>query len=217
MNDTIIYDSCTSKIFRKDITELCENCPLKGLILEEINEQIILEINEKKEILQKKQFEKFIQYEISCALKRMNNTKLLELKNTDYKEDPYRKTRIEKYIRNKEIIKTLNSFLLEKETENNKQPKTNPYPRIFTNYKGFEIFEYWHKKYNSKSELADMSYIYWIMTQDNFIHEGVKQNEFIKWLNNEYGIVLEKLKQLYIVKNHSRDTLYQTVIDLVNR
>lgn len=46
-----IYSKCTSTEFKTDIKQLCNKCPLVFIITNGINEQIILQATEKKEMV----------------------------------------------------------------------------------------------------------------------------------------------------------------------
>lgn len=101
------YTYCTAQEFKTDISELCEQCPLKDKIEQAIQDQIIFQAKEKKQIYTKSQFDKYIENEISAAEKSMNKVFLIE-KQQGSANDNYRQNRIETYIWNKERIKALN-------------------------------------------------------------------------------------------------------------
>ena len=96
------------------------------------------------------------------------------------------------------------------EKENNiTETKDNPHKRIFKESKHFELFEHLRKQV-TKNELAEFSFIYWVMFQDSFIDEGVKSMEFINWLSKTYEIELTELKQFNRVNTGSKPANYQT-------
>lgn len=103
--------SCTSKEFKKDISELCDKCPLTMLINIALKEQIEVQAEENSKILSKTQFNEYVYSEIENAKSAMQRVYLTELQNKEYKQDPYRSKRIELYIWNKERIRVLNTFL----------------------------------------------------------------------------------------------------------
>jgi hypothetical protein len=104
------YPYCTSKEFKTDLSELCEQCPLKEKIQQGIQDQIVFQAEEKKRIYTESQFTKYVTDEISSAEKSMNKVFLLE-KQQHGSNDGLRKNRIETYIWNKERIKALNKHL----------------------------------------------------------------------------------------------------------
>lgn len=102
-----IYPDCTAKDFKADLSELCDNCPLKDKILKDIQDIVILQAKERKEICSKGQFDKYIEEEIDSSVRSMKNVSQNE-KKLGTENDRYRKVRIEKYIGHKEKIKALN-------------------------------------------------------------------------------------------------------------
>lgn len=101
-------DNCTSKDFKTDISQLCNKCPLISKINKGLEEQIVFQAREQKEVLNKKQFEAYIENEINAHQKAKQRVFLTEKQNKNYKDDPNRAKRIELYIWNKECIKALN-------------------------------------------------------------------------------------------------------------
>lgn len=92
--------------------------------------------------------------------------------------------------------------------------KVNPHPREFKNLKAYKVFERWYQERDEKTQLADMSYVYWKLREDNLLH-NIKPAEYIDWLNDEFQISLSKLKQLHLCENQKRNRLYSTIKDLV--
>lgn len=72
------------------------------------------------------------------------------------------------------------------------QPK-NPYPSIFKNGQSFKLFALLYEDYkNSNSLLADFSFIYRMMHNQNYINFQIKPEMFKLWLSKEpYCIVLD--------------------------
>jgi hypothetical protein len=101
------YNQCTATEFKTDISELCEKCPLTKLINSGIENQIISQAQQQKEILNKEQFKNYIDDEVKNAQTAMQKVFLTEQQNKDYKTDIYRKERVKNYIWNKERIKAL--------------------------------------------------------------------------------------------------------------
>ncbi|WP_017732528.1 hypothetical protein [Nafulsella turpanensis] len=116
---------CTSEVFKKDISELCEFCPLVDIIENAIQNQIIAQADIQKEILSKPAFEGYLNREIESAQKRMEKEYLEELRNKDYKKDPGRQNRIIHFIWNKERIKALNKFFDEHDSSAKRVKKSN--------------------------------------------------------------------------------------------
>lgn len=110
-----MYSYCTSKTFKTDISQLCENCPIPKEIRHYLDVQIIAEAKEMKEVLTELDFHEYLKKEIENATEAMQSTRLIEQQNSDYEKDPNRLTRIARYIRNKERIKALNQFKNERD------------------------------------------------------------------------------------------------------
>lgn len=108
MNEKGKYTKCVSKEFKKDISELCADCPLIAEIKNGIVNQIDAQAKEQQDICTREQFEEYIRNEVSNAQDAMKRVWLTEQQNMDYKNDPHRAKRIEIYIWNKERIKALN-------------------------------------------------------------------------------------------------------------
>jgi hypothetical protein len=99
-----MYNQCTTKEFKTDISQLCDKCPLLIEIPKGIEEQIIFQAKEyfsidPKTILQ------YIESEINSAHNAMNQM-LIESK----REGAYLNNISKIYIWNKERIKALNTF-----------------------------------------------------------------------------------------------------------
>lgn len=63
----------------------------------------------------------------------------------------------------------------------------NPYPKIFTNYIGYQIFDAFRLEVITESNLlADFSYLYHALKKDEFIHDFT-QRKFIDFLAENYG------------------------------
>ncbi len=114
------YPYCTSTDFKRDIKELCENCPLPKLISKQLKIQVIPQAETQREILPQNDFEDYLRGEISRSQERMREQELVELQNKDYKKDKYRAKRIEIYLWNKEQIKVLVKYLNEQNSQKSK-------------------------------------------------------------------------------------------------
>lgn len=85
---------------------------------------------------------------------------------------------------------------------------------IFKNYIAFQIYNSLHLTYqDSKSKLADYSYIYHKMKFDNLIHRSVTNATFLDFLCDE-GIEIDKIKALKeIGKKEYRELAYSYAKD----
>lgn len=113
------YSRCTSKEFKKDISELCSKCPIVDVIEKGIKDQIVGQAVERKEILTNEQFQRYIDAEIENASEAMRRQVLTENQNRENPNDPYRPKRVEIYLWNKERIKALNKLM---ETDKGAKP-----------------------------------------------------------------------------------------------
>lgn len=181
-----IYQYCTSTTFKKDISELCENCPIPGLIKEHLTSQIVHEATINKELLNQDQFQLYINDEIKNAMEAMRRVYLTEMQNKNYQKDPHRKKRIEIYLWNKERIKVLNEFL-----SNNSDSEKNFYPRIFKNEIGYNIFKNYQQHINERYVFVEYSFLYRILIKDDMIHENITPTEFVTWLNKQFDINID--------------------------
>ncbi|GAB3995159.1 hypothetical protein GCM10028807_34600 [Spirosoma daeguense] len=101
-----IYSHCTANEFKVDLSELCPKCPLIEYISTKIDEQIVFQANQQKEILTDIQFTEYCNAEITDAQKEMREASIYVQQD---KDDPkFRSSRILSYIWNKERIKALN-------------------------------------------------------------------------------------------------------------
>ena len=91
----------------------------------------------------------------------------------------------------------------EPKVELEKSEPQNPYPKIFTSYVGFEIFEAFKSEVITDStEYADYSYLFGMLKKDDFIHD-LKHQKFIDFLAEKYGSteLAKKYNQLKFYKN----------------
>lgn len=188
------YNYCTSKIFKKDLEDLCENCPLVERINNGIKKQILFQANEKKGILSKNQFKTYLEKEIENASKSMERVFLTEQQNIEYKTDPHRKKRIEIYIWNKERIKALNSFFI-----NTEENKRNPHSHLFKKADTYHKFN----KYTQNHIVeyySDYSFLFQSLLHKELIHP-TKHLAFMKWLFKE-KYISEKHYDKFTSKGH---------------
>lgn len=59
---------CKADSFRTDISELCDNCPLRKDIPEWIEKQIVAQVKRKKELLKPERFEIWLSSEIKSSV-----------------------------------------------------------------------------------------------------------------------------------------------------
>ncbi|WP_291138609.1 hypothetical protein [Flavobacterium sp. UBA7663] len=92
------------------------------------------------------------------------------------------------------------------------EPETeNPFPEIFMDFDAYTLFNRWHSVFqNSKTKLADYSFIYRIMESEGLILES-KPLRFQKWLNGEpYKADIEDMFKTYDnCKTEHKVSLYQ--------
>jgi hypothetical protein len=96
------------------------------------------------------------------------------------------------------------------EVPNNDKEPENPHPRIFLNYKCWQLFEYWRNEVKERTQLAEFSFIFWQMQKDSLIYEDVKPTEFRNWMLKTFSIDLEPLKQLTVCKGGNKYSRYQS-------
>ncbi|GFD92204.1 hypothetical protein KUL156_41790 [Alteromonas sp. KUL156] len=104
---------CTSENFKRNLSELCDKCPLK----EEINNLIVENLRnakEKKDILSKRLFIEFVDEEVRINSDKMSQLLKLESTEQNNTKSVYRKNRIKNYILMKEWIKGLRILLEDK-------------------------------------------------------------------------------------------------------
>ncbi len=108
-----IYSRCTTTEFKTDISQLCDNCPLKIQIPKAIQEKIVFQAREHYSIDPETILD-YLQSEIKKAHNSMSQM-LIESKNDGAFLDKVS----EIYIWNKERIKALNDFKKEIENKEN--------------------------------------------------------------------------------------------------
>lgn len=87
----------------------------------------------------------------------------------------------------------------------------NPHPRIFTSGIAFKLFEYWHNQVHEKRQLAEYSYIYWAMVKDGYIFKDIRPTEFVAFLNDNFEILLQRLKQYTEVNGGNKIPKYTAI------
>lgn len=105
-------------------------------------------------------------------------------------------------------------------TDNEIQVLKNPYPQIFPDAFSYRLFERLHNDYkNSTNLLADFSFIYRKMYELEHIVRYQKPEMFRDWLSKEpFNVILDnKFKTLDRCKTHTKETNFNTVIELVRK
>lgn len=96
--------------------------------------------------------------------------------------------------------------------------KKNPYPEVFKSTEGFLLFHrLYESKKDSKTLLADFSFIYRRMWKDNYLQDHQKPEVFRHWLSKEpYKVDLDnKFKTLNICTTNDKEYAYFTAKQLV--
>jgi hypothetical protein len=103
---------CNAKEMKTDLSQLCESCPLAEKIQKGIEEQIVFEASEQKEILTESQFKNYLNTEVLDAQNAMKDVRLFEMqdKGSGVENQSFQSNRTKVYIWNKERIKALNGF-----------------------------------------------------------------------------------------------------------
>ena len=95
-----------------------------------------------------------------------------------------------------------------------KEVVENPHPDIFSNLKGFVLFERLHSVFrNNNQNLADYSFIYRKLVKDGFILDSFKPEKFREWISGErYDIQTDTpLKTLNNCSTQLKKDLYDTL------
>lgn len=93
----------------------------------------------------------------------------------------------------------------------------NPYPQVFSNLKAFQLFDKLFNQFkDSNSKMADFSFIYRKMVEDNYIFSHFKPQMFIEWVNKEpFKINLDKIKTLNDCSTSQKINTYTTTKELI--
>lgn len=203
-----IFKNCTSIDFKSDLSNLCDNCPIRPAIIEGIENQIIFQAMERKDILSEKDFNLYIENEINNASKAMERVFLHERQASTI--DPkgiYIENRVRTYIWNKERIKALNHFKKQNVIKNEHQS-------IFSE-NGFYLFNYildeFIKPKNQRGRYSEIAFYYWKMYNDGYVHQ--RPEKFKSWFNDLFDDDLDKIKTLDQVSNTDRIKHYSNALD----
>lgn len=103
--------------------------------------------------------------------------------------------------------------LLEPTTSLKLNTTKNPNPRIFINNESFYLFEELRKEICNKqsTSLADYSFVFRILHKNGKIYKPILESEFRDFLDDNYDIVLDKLKTLNNCSTDSKVTIYNII------
>jgi hypothetical protein len=98
-----------------------------------------------------------------------------------------------------------------------KSGKENPYSYVFSNRSSFNLFEKLFSLFkDSKTPIADFSFVYRMMYDDGYILPHFKPQMFIKWIDAEpYHISVDKLKTLDKCTTDAKRNTYSTTKELI--
>lgn len=86
----------------------------------------------------------------------------------------------------------------------------NPYPQIFKNAKGWNIFEIWKNDYIT-NELADYCFIYWKLKNDKLMCD-IMPWQYKEWLFEEFQIEKkDHWKQLWRCTTDRKEQIYHDI------
>lgn len=100
--------NCRCLEFYTDLTQLCDTCPLKTLIPEGIQFQIVAEAEDNRELMPPNQFKQWIEGQISAATAVMQQMRIDAMHPAEH----YPNVLTEHFIWNKERAKALRRFML---------------------------------------------------------------------------------------------------------
>jgi len=85
----------------------------------------------------------------------------------------------------------------------------NPYPRVFTSYDAFLVFEKLRIEFGStKDNLANYSFVYHRMLKDNLIYDDFQKLQFTYFLLN-FDIKIDRIKSFSVIgKKELRESIY---------
>jgi hypothetical protein len=85
-------------------------------------------------------------------------------------------------------VRNPQSLIFKNSDSTEKEININPYPKIFSSYIGFKIFDKFVKEIvNEKTEYADFSFLFYSLLKDDFIHD-IGHKKFIDFLGKEYKV-----------------------------
>lgn len=121
-----------------------------------------------------------------------------------------------------EIIKQQTEVPVEEITINDKstselEKTENPYPHIFINLEAYKLFEKLYDAFKIRPyKLANFSFIYRKMYEDELILDSFKPQMFINWIAKEpYNIDLDKIKTLANCVTINKIQTYNNIKELL--
>lgn len=213
----IFNTNCKCRDFKKSIDDLCESCPSKDLIKDSINFEEVL-AKEKKEVLTKEQFHKYVEDEVEKSAKEMKE--IIAMGECDY-DSQFTANRSLVYIIDKEKIKALNRI--------NKYDITNK--AIFNDNKDSKIKKYYDigdfvkdqedkelKYFNSRVELIEKNGK--SLFQKAFDHSlGLTDLMKLQRKLQQAIAIYEHAKQSdkfqFIVYHHLRESLNKKLFEII--
>jgi hypothetical protein len=101
-------------------------------------------------------------------------------------------------------------------TEATPEKAVNPHSQVFSNPNAYELFKKLHETYkDTKTPIADYSFIYRMMYDDGYILDSYKPQMFINWLSKHYEIELSKIKTINHCSTDSKIQNYNTLKELL--
>ena len=140
------------------------------------------------------------------------NKRVLKLKNGYSNASPVMHVKVRNML--KEWLKDEKKFVqeiirLEKSSKAKTELPENKFEKIFVNKVGYNLFLKWHSFYKgSTTKLADYSYLFNMMTIDNLV--VCRNKDFIKFLGEDFEIIIEKIDSRYTGKDSKKHPLYQS-------
>lgn len=180
-----MYSRCTTKEFKTDISQLCENCPLLSEIPKAIEERIIFQAKEYYSIDPEAILD-YIQSEITKAHSSMNQMQI-----ESKKEGAYLNKISEIYIWNKERIKALNEF--RKNLELEKESLPIGFPNKLSIDEAKELMNFAIKNELIKKDTKEVDFLYWFGCTPE---ERPNKLQPIQWMVNKQ-LARELLTGLY--------------------
>lgn len=196
------YSNCNSDQFHTDLSELCETCPIHQKLPLYIDEQILKQALEQKEILSQTSYKAYLSSEIANAQEAM--AKINRLQGQDQTVDDIG-SRIEVYILNKERIKVLSKLEMELNIpEPQLKEKVERMKNELSQCGFFTLDKVSKISANGQEELVGL-------LGEN-VHYDVAMLEFLGFIDllfSDYVKQFEAYKKLYqIIKPGVRDTTH---------
>lgn len=119
---------------------------------------------------------------------------LTELENTNKSEEALQKKLISDLIN---FISEQYPSIINTQPEKTEKPlDENPFPQYFTSTGAYKVFKEFVDSIETKTQLADYSFIYRIMLQEGHIIESLGDSDYRNFLDKNFEITIEKTKTL---------------------